>query len=65
MMHQFTGWSKKDLPAKKFWNARKRTMRILLVMSVHGYGPGQKHFVGTTTDKVLAKVSTHLLTVKI
>jgi nucleotide-binding universal stress UspA family protein len=37
----------------------------LLVMGAHGYGPVQKHFVGTTTDKVLAKVSAPLLTVKI
>ena len=37
----------------------------LVVMGAHGYGPVQKHFVGTTTDKVLTKVSKPLLTVKI
>lgn len=37
----------------------------LVVMGAHGYGPVQKHFVGTTTDKVLTKVSRPLLTVKI
>src|SRR6516162_3075724 len=29
----------------------------LVVMGAHGYGPVQKHFVGTTTDKVLTKGS--------
>jgi len=37
----------------------------LVVLGAHGYGPVQKHFVGTTTDKVLTKVSRPLLTVKI
>jgi nucleotide-binding universal stress UspA family protein len=37
----------------------------LVVMGAHGYGPVQKHFVGTTTDKVLTKVSKPLLAVKI
>ena len=36
----------------------------LVVMGAHGYGPVQKHFVGTTTDKVLTKISKPLLTVK-
>jgi nucleotide-binding universal stress UspA family protein len=37
----------------------------LVVLGAHGYGPVQKHFVGTTTDKILSKVSRPLLTVKI
>jgi nucleotide-binding universal stress UspA family protein len=31
----------------------------------HGYGPVEKHFVGSTTDKVLAKLERPVLTVKI
>jgi nucleotide-binding universal stress UspA family protein len=37
----------------------------LVVLGAHGYGPVQKHFVGTTTDKVLTKISRPLMTVKI
>ena len=37
----------------------------LVVLGAHGYGPVQKHFVGTTTDKIMTKVSRPLLTVKI
>jgi nucleotide-binding universal stress UspA family protein len=37
----------------------------LVVMGAHGYGPVQKHFVGTTTDKIMSRVSRPLLTVKI
>lgn len=37
----------------------------LVVMGAHGYGPVQQHFVGTTTDKVLTKLSRPMLTVKI
>jgi nucleotide-binding universal stress UspA family protein len=37
----------------------------LVVLGAHGYGPVQKHFVGTTTDKVLSKISRPLMTVKI
>jgi nucleotide-binding universal stress UspA family protein len=37
----------------------------LVVLGAHGYGPVQKYFVGTTTDKVLTRVARPLLTVKI
>jgi nucleotide-binding universal stress UspA family protein len=37
----------------------------MVVLGAHGYGPVQKHFVGTTTDKMLMKVSRPMLTVKI
>ena len=37
----------------------------LVILGAHGYGPVQKHFVGTTTDKIMTKVSRPLLTVKI
>lgn len=37
----------------------------LVILGAHGYGPVQKHFVGTTTDKVLTKLSRPILTVKI
>jgi nucleotide-binding universal stress UspA family protein len=36
----------------------------LVILGAHGYGPVQKHFVGTTTDKVLTRVLRPLLTVK-
>jgi len=37
----------------------------LVALGAHGYGPVQKHFVGATTDKVMARMSRPLLTVKI
>ena len=37
----------------------------MVILGAHGYGPVQKHFVGTTTDKVLTKLSRPILTVKI
>jgi nucleotide-binding universal stress UspA family protein len=37
----------------------------LIILGAHGYGPVEKHFVGKTTNKVLAKVSQPTLTVKI
>ena len=37
----------------------------LVILGAHGYGPVEKHFVGTTTNKVLTKVSRPILTVKI
>jgi nucleotide-binding universal stress UspA family protein len=37
----------------------------LVVLGSHGYGPVQRHFIGTTTDKVLTKVSRPLLTFRI
>jgi nucleotide-binding universal stress UspA family protein len=37
----------------------------LIVLGAHGYGPVEKYYVGTTTDKVLMKVARPLLTVKI
>lgn len=37
----------------------------MVVLGAHGYGPVQKHFVGTTTDKILTKVQRPILTVKI
>jgi nucleotide-binding universal stress UspA family protein len=37
----------------------------MVVLGAHGYGPVQKHFVGTTTDKVLLKLGRPILTVKI
>jgi nucleotide-binding universal stress UspA family protein len=37
----------------------------LVILGAHGYGPVEKHFVGTTTNKVLAKLSRPTLTVKI
>jgi nucleotide-binding universal stress UspA family protein len=36
----------------------------LVILGAHGYGPVEKHFVGTTTNKVLTKVSRPVLTVK-
>jgi len=40
-------------------------MQKYMEMYVHGYGRVQKHFVGTTTDRILTMVSMPLLTVKI
>jgi nucleotide-binding universal stress UspA family protein len=37
----------------------------LVILGAHGYGPVEKHFVGTTTHKVLTKLSRPTLTVKI
>lgn len=37
----------------------------LVMLGAHGYGPVEKHFVGTTTNKVLTKLSRPTLTVKI
>jgi nucleotide-binding universal stress UspA family protein len=37
----------------------------LVILGAHGYGPVETHFVGTTTNKVLTKVSQPILTVKI
>jgi nucleotide-binding universal stress UspA family protein len=37
----------------------------LVILGAHGYGPVEKHFVGTTTDRVLRKLSLPLLVVKI
>lgn len=37
----------------------------LVILGAHGYGPVEKHFVGTTTNKVLTKLSLPTLTVKI
>jgi nucleotide-binding universal stress UspA family protein len=37
----------------------------LVILGAHGYGPVEKHFVGTTTNRVLAKLSRPILTVKI
>src|SRR5688572_17849410 len=36
----------------------------LIILGTHGYGAVEKHFVGTTTSKVLARVSRPILTVK-
>jgi nucleotide-binding universal stress UspA family protein len=36
----------------------------LVILGAHGYGPVEKHFVGTTTDRVLRKLSLPLLIVK-
>jgi nucleotide-binding universal stress UspA family protein len=36
----------------------------LVVLGAHGYGPVEKHFVGTTMDKVLTKLSRPMLIVK-
>jgi nucleotide-binding universal stress UspA family protein len=37
----------------------------LVILGAHGYGPVEKHFVGTTTNKVLRKLSRPTLTVRI
>ena len=37
----------------------------LVILGAHGYGPVEQHFVGTTVNKVLTKVSQPILTVKI
>jgi nucleotide-binding universal stress UspA family protein len=37
----------------------------LVVLGAHGYGPVEKHFVGTNTDKVLTKLSRPVLIVKL
>ena len=37
----------------------------MVLLGAHGYGPVQKHFVGKTTDKVLANLARPVLTVKI
>jgi nucleotide-binding universal stress UspA family protein len=37
----------------------------LVILGAHGYGPVERHFVGTTASKVLAKISRPTLTVKI
>ena len=36
----------------------------LVIAGAHGYGPVEKHFVGTTTDRLLTKLARPLLTVK-
>jgi nucleotide-binding universal stress UspA family protein len=36
-----------------------------VVLGAHGYGPVEKHFVGTTMDKVLTKLSRPMLIVKV
>jgi len=37
----------------------------LIILGAHGYGPVERYFVGTTTNKVLTKVSRPTLTVKL
>jgi nucleotide-binding universal stress UspA family protein len=37
----------------------------MVVLGAHGYGPVQKHFVGTTTDKIMSSLNRPILTVKI
>jgi nucleotide-binding universal stress UspA family protein len=37
----------------------------LVILGAHGYGPVERHFVGTTTDKVLTNVLQPVLVVKI
>jgi nucleotide-binding universal stress UspA family protein len=37
----------------------------LVIVGAHGYGPVEKYFVGTTTNRVLTKLSRPILTVKI
>jgi nucleotide-binding universal stress UspA family protein len=37
----------------------------IIILGAHGYGPVERHFVGTTTNKVLTKASRPTLTVKI
>ena len=37
----------------------------LVILGAHGYGPVEKYFVGTTTNKVLTKLSRPILVVKI
>ena len=37
----------------------------LIVLGAHGYGPVQRHFVGTTTDKVLSGLTRPILTVQV
>jgi nucleotide-binding universal stress UspA family protein len=37
----------------------------LVIVGAHGYGPVEKYFVGTTTNRLLTKLSRPILTVKI
>jgi nucleotide-binding universal stress UspA family protein len=37
----------------------------LTILGTHEYSTMQKHLLGTTTDKVLTKISTPILTVKL
>jgi nucleotide-binding universal stress UspA family protein len=37
----------------------------LIILGAHGYGAVEKHFVGTTTNKLLTKLSRPIMTVKI
>jgi nucleotide-binding universal stress UspA family protein len=37
----------------------------LVILGAHGYGPVEKHFVGTNTDSVLSKLARPMLIVKI
>lgn len=37
----------------------------MVVLGAHGYGPIQKYFVGTTTDKIMGSITRPVLTVKI
>jgi nucleotide-binding universal stress UspA family protein len=37
----------------------------LTILGTHEYGTIQKHLLGTTTDKVLTKISAPILTVKL
>lgn len=52
-------------PSDKIAESAKAYDVDLVVLGAHGYGPVQKHFVGTTADKVLTKVSNPILTLKI
>jgi len=62
-------------PRTRIYRAARRTLASLLcadaydvnlvILGAHGYGPVEKHFVGTTTNKVMTKVSQPMLTVKI
>ncbi len=37
----------------------------LVIVGAHGYGPVEKYFVGSTTNRILTKLTRPLLTVKI
>jgi nucleotide-binding universal stress UspA family protein len=52
-------------PSAALTNLAKTYNADLLVLGAHGYGPVEKYFVGTTTDKVLSRAICPILTVKL
>lgn len=59
-------WLVEEGPVSEKIAERARTHDVdLVILGAHGYGPVEKHFLGTTTNKVLTKLSQPTLTVQI